>query len=246
MPLLLIDSPSLSGRFDILMANTLGMLKIDQLGDDQHLSGNADQGGMRNPFITGPMHKVPFPLSCGWPRFMTCQDLGVCKKTAKHDRNSHSMMRSDQYGPITYVALENPFMAQTAAIEAERHINAYATLRIRLPPWVFDVEAHARPWVKDTRLGEPVVRQLADPLPGRPILLAASPERPPPQIGDMVTERRQCPRICRHRVVRKEPGHNLPQPFPDLWDRLVHTPSQFLLDLLELRLHAVGAGLPFD
>ena len=77
------------------------------------------------------MHKVPFPLSCGWPRFMTCQDLGVCKKTAKHDRNSHSMMRSDQYGPITYVALENPFMAQTAAIEADRHINAYATLRIK-------------------------------------------------------------------------------------------------------------------
>ena len=41
------------------------------------------------------------------------------------------MMRSDQYGPITYVALENPFMAQTAAIEADRHINAYATLRIK-------------------------------------------------------------------------------------------------------------------
>jgi len=41
------------------------------------------------------------------------------------------MMRSDQYGPITYVALENPFMAQTAAIEAERHINAYATLSIK-------------------------------------------------------------------------------------------------------------------
>ena len=41
------------------------------------------------------------------------------------------MMRSDQYGPITYVALENSFMAQTAAIEADRHINAYATLRIK-------------------------------------------------------------------------------------------------------------------
>ena len=105
---------------------------------------------------------------------------------------------------------KTPFMAQTAAIEAERHINAYATLRIRLPPWVFDVEAHARPWVKDTRLGEPVVRQLADPIPGHPILLAASPERPPPQVGDVVTERRRCPRIRRHGVISKEPGNDLP------------------------------------
>ena len=75
------------------------------------------------------------------------------------------MMRSDQYGPITYVALENPFMAQTAAIEADRHINAYATLRIRLPPRVVDGEALVGPRMADTRSWEKVSDQLRHPFP---------------------------------------------------------------------------------
>ena len=32
-------------------------------------------------------------------------------------------------------------------------------------------------------------------------LLAASPQRAPPEVGDMVSEHVQCTSVCRHRVV---------------------------------------------
>ena len=40
------------------------------------------------------------------------------------------------------------------------------------------------------------------------------------------------------------PGHDLPQPFPLFGDWPVHSTPQLLLDLLELRPHAVTPGLP--
>ena len=43
--------------------------------------------------------------------------------------------------------------------------------------------------MKDARLWEPVVGDLAHPLPGQCVLLAAAPQRPPPEPDDMVTER---------------------------------------------------------
>src|SRR3954447_22354957 len=52
--------------------------------------------------------------------------------------------------------------------------------RIRLPPWVFDGEAVAWPWMSYDRFGKPEVRQLRHPRPREAILLAASPERTPP------------------------------------------------------------------
>jgi hypothetical protein len=47
-------------------------------------------------------------------------------------------------------------------------------------------------------------------------------------------------------MVREVAGHDLPQPFPLFRDWLVHPPSQFLLDFLELRPHAVAAGLSLE
>jgi len=97
--------------------------------------------------------------------------------------------------------------------------------------------------MKDAGLGKKVIRQLFDLVPGDPIFLAASPERTPPQIGDMVPEPDECSTVCRHRVILKEAGYDLPQPFPLFRDWLVPPPSHFLLNFLELRSHAVTAGL---
>jgi hypothetical protein len=67
--------------------------------------------------------------------------------------------------------------------------------RIRLPPRVCDGKAIARPGMKDARFWEPVVRQLRHSCPREPILLAATPQRTPPKIGDMVPERVQSTRL---------------------------------------------------
>ena len=96
--------------------------------------------------------------------------------------------------------------------------------------------------MKDAGLGNKIICQLFDPIPGDPILLAASLERTPPKVGDMVPEPDECSTVCRHCVIFKEAGYDLPQPFPLFGDRLVPTPSHVLLDFLELRPHAVAAG----
>ena len=97
--------------------------------------------------------------------------------------------------------------------------------------------------MKDAGLGKKVIRKPFALIPGDLIFLAASLERTPPQIGDMVPEPDECSTVCRHRVILKEAGYDLPQPFPLFRDWLVPAPSHFLLDFLELRSHAVAAGL---
>ena len=60
--------------------------------------------------------------------------------------------------------------------------------RTRLPPWVCDGEAIARPGMKDDWFREPVVYQLRHPCPRAPIPLATPPQRAPPEVGDMMPE----------------------------------------------------------
>jgi len=55
--------------------------------------------------------------------------------------------------------------------------------------------------MEDDRLREPGVHQLRHPRPRDPILLAATTQRAPPEVGDMVPERDQCTGIGRHGVV---------------------------------------------
>src|SRR4249920_1236825 len=62
----------------------------------------------------------------------------------------------------------------------------------------------------------------------------------------MVSEHVQCTTVGRHCVIVEVAADNPAQPFPLLGDRLVHAPSHLLLDLLELRPHAVPSGFPFD
>src|SRR5437870_12578933 len=64
--------------------------------------------------------------------------------------------------------------------------------RIRLPPRVCDGKAFAGPRMEDERFREPVVHQFRHPSPRDPILVAATPQRAPPDVGDMVPEHVQC------------------------------------------------------
>src|SRR5262249_26051417 len=114
------------------------------------------------------------------------------------------------------------------------------------PTSVCDGKAIAWPRVKDDRFGKPEVRQLSHPCPRDPSLLAATPKRAPPQVGHMVAEHAQCPRIGRHRVIVEVAFDHEPKPLSLLRYWLVHAPPQLLFDHLELRPHAVCSGFPFN
>ena len=62
----------------------------------------------------------------------------------------------------------------------------------------------------------------------------------------MEAKRGQRSTVCRHRVIVEVAGDDLLQPLSLFWNRLVHTPPQFLFDGLQLDPHAIPSGLPFD
>src|SRR5437879_7396738 len=64
--------------------------------------------------------------------------------------------------------------------------------RIRLPPRVSDGKANARPGMQDGRFREPGVCELRHPCPRDPILLAATPQRAPPKLDNVVPEHVKC------------------------------------------------------
>jgi hypothetical protein len=84
--------------------------------------------------------------------------------------------------------------------------------------------------MKDTDLRKKVIGQLLDPLPGYPILLTPSSERAAPEVGDVVAECLECTTIRRYGMIRKEAGHDLPQPISLFGDWLMPSPSHFLFD----------------
>src|SRR4029453_14737489 len=98
--------------------------------------------------------------------------------------------------------------------------------------------------MEDTGCGEPVVHQRLHPLKSRRVLVAASRERTPPQIADILAKCRQCTNFVGHCMVFEVTGHDLRQPFPLDWDRLMHPPPQFVLNFLELGPHPIAPGLP--
>jgi hypothetical protein len=100
--------------------------------------------------------------------------------------------------------------------------------------------------MKDARLWEPVVGHLAHPLPGQRVLLAAAPQRPPPEPDDMITERAKRPRVGRHGVVGIVAGDDQLEPFPLLGDGLLQALAQFVLDLPQLRTSAVPPTFAAD
>src|ERR1700745_4063945 len=100
--------------------------------------------------------------------------------------------------------------------------------------------------MKNDRLRKPGVHQLHYPCPRHTILLTATPQRAPPEIGDVMPEHLECPTIGGHCVVVEVAADNPLQPSPLRGDWLGHTPSHRLLDLPQLCPHAVRSGFPFD
>ncbi len=118
--------------------------------------------------------------------------------------------------------------------------------RIRLLPRVSDGEPHAWPRMKDLRLGEELVGQFRHPRPCQSRSLTASAQPTMPEDDDMISECGQRQAVGRHGVVGEVTGDDLSKPFPRFGDRPVRALSQRLLDLPELRAHAVAPGFPFD
>jgi hypothetical protein len=125
------------------------------------------------------------------------------------------------------------------------HGSVRAPLCIRLLPWVFDGESLVWPRVEDSRLWEPVVRQLLHPSPGDVTFLAAATKCAPPAVDDSESECAQCSPVCWYCMVPEVARNDLFQPFPLLGDWLVHSPPQFPSNLAEFRLHAIATGSPF-
>lgn len=60
-------------------------------------------------------------------------------------------------------------------------------------PWVFDGKTPFEPWMKDSRLRVPGIRDHLDSRPRHAILLTAA-----PQVNDVVLERTECSRVRRY------------------------------------------------
>src|SRR5262249_25629554 len=105
--------------------------------------------------------------------------------------------------------------------------------------------AHAWPWVKDLGLREEVIGQLCYPLPRELVFLAAAPQRAQPETHHIVAKGAECREVGRHGVIGEVAPHDLHQPVPLVGDRLMHLPSYVLLDLFELRPHAIASGFPY-
>jgi hypothetical protein len=62
-------------------------------------------------------------------------------------------------------------------------------------------KAVARPGIKDVRFGQPGIHELRDPGPRHSILLAATPQRAPPEVGDIMPEYIQRATVGRHCMI---------------------------------------------
>ena len=81
------------------------------------------------------------------------------------------------------------------------HGSVRAPLCIRLLPWVFDGKSLVWPRMEDSRLWEPVVRQLLHPGPDDVTFLAAATKCAPPAVDDSESECAQCSPVCWYCMV---------------------------------------------
>src|SRR6516225_7924791 len=116
------------------------------------------------------------------------------------------------------IHLRHKAEAQAGPTPAPRTDPYVQLSRIRLLPRVCNGKAIARPGMENDRFREKVVRQLRHPCPRDPILLAAPPQRAPPEDSHMMPEHGKCARIGRHCVIVEVATEDLPQPFPLLGD----------------------------
>jgi len=100
--------------------------------------------------------------------------------------------------------------------------------------------------MKDTGCRQPVSSDLRHPHPSHSVLLATTPKRTAPEIGDVVPEGPERPTIRGHRVVREEAGDHRPQPSTLFGNGVMHAAAQLLLYLPKRRPHAVSPCLAME
>src|SRR5262249_48487614 len=212
-------------------------------------------GRHRAIHLTPPMLWIFRFMTLAWavlfPR-QRCIAPGVSSKTA---RRLEAISRKFPLAPSAHLLVvkfhSEPPSRFTVAVgtcvssRAPRTEPYVRLSRIRLPPWVCDGEAIARPRMKDDRFREPGLRPLRHPYPRDAILVAATPQRAPPEVDDMVPEHGQCTGVGRHCVIAEVATNDVPQPFPLIGEWLVHALPQLLFDHPQLRPHAISPGLPF-
>ena len=94
--------------------------------------------------------------------------------------------------------------------------------------------------MKDSRQWKPSRGNLCQPLPRHAVFLAAPPKRAPPEVGDVIAERPECPEIRRHRVVGEVTPDHTPQPSALGRYGVVHADTYLRFDLLKRCPHAVA------
>jgi hypothetical protein len=94
--------------------------------------------------------------------------------------------------------------------------------------------------MKDARLREPVGGEPVHPPPREAVLLATPPQRAQPDALHIIVECSQRSSVGRHCVTGEETSDHLLEPSPLLGDRVMHPPSQLLLDPLERYPHAIA------
>ena len=102
--------------------------------------------------------------------------------------------------------------------------------RIRLPPRVFDAEAVRRPRMEDLGRRQPFTRETFDPFPCRDVLLAAPPERAPPEVDNIEAERTEHANVGGRGVVVEPALDHLAKPLPLSRRRFMHALSQAFLE----------------
>src|SRR6516165_11246969 len=102
------------------------------------------------------------------------------------------------------------------------------------------------PGMKVAWLREKIVGQSFDPLPREAVFLASTPQRAQPEPLHMVAKGADLQAVRRDGMIGKVAPDDLPQPTALFGYRLVHALAQLLLDLSELRPHAVAPTLAMD
>src|ERR1035437_4182930 len=104
-------------------------------------------------------------------------------------------------------------------------------------------KANGRIWMERTRLRKPSVSQGENTRPGDRVCLAAAAKRLPPMPNHSFPEYAETVKVPRHRIVVEVALHDRFEPLAGLAHRIVHTLTELLLNLPQLRPHTFADRL---
>jgi hypothetical protein len=94
--------------------------------------------------------------------------------------------------------------------------------------------------MEHSRLRKPSLAQRKRAGPGKSMLLAPAAKCAPPQSQQSIPEHREAFEVSWHRIVVEVALHDRFEPFASLGHGIVHAPVELLLDLSQLRSHALA------